>query len=153
MRVMAIIMTSMFLIVFLFSGAFAQDNPAGSPLGKSTKIMLAVEGNEYPAILHANAAARDFISRLPLAVSLSRGSRDYCGGIAPLKYDPQQVQNGYRNGELAYWVPGEDFVIFMEKEETGASVKGVVVLGELSGDFQSLFDLGNSVEVRVRLAN
>lgn len=41
----------------------------------------------------------------------------------------------------------------MEKEETGASVKGVVVLGELSGDFQSLFDLGNSVEVRVRLAN
>lgn len=94
MRVMAIIMTSMFLIVFLFSGAFAQDNPAGSPLGKSTKIMLAVEGNEYPAILHANAAARDFISRLPLAVSLSQA----VGIIAAVLRRLNMILNRFKMG-------------------------------------------------------
>ena len=122
------------------------------PQDGCTKITLTIEGKDYPAILYANMTARDLISRLPLTLSLNRGGRDYCGDISPLQYDRQQVQQGYRNGELAYWVPGQDFVIFLEKEETGARVDGVVVIGKMSVNLLSLFNLGNSIEVSISLA-
>lgn len=111
--------------------------------------MLAIEGREYPAILYNNPAANGLLSRLPATVSLNRGGRDYCGDIPAIKYDQPQVQNGYRNGQLAYRIPGQDFVIFIEKEETGAAVDGVVVLGELTGDYQPLFNLGRSITVGI----
>ena len=43
-------------------------------------------------------------------------------------------------------------MIFIEKEESGTSVDGVVVLGELTGDYQTLFKLGRSITVKLTKA-
>lgn len=152
MQIIQTIFVSMVMVLSFSTVGFAQEgSPSGSRDG-NTRIALTIEGKEYPAILYANVATRDLISRLPLTVSLNRGGRDYCGDISALKYDQTQVQNGYRNGQLAYWITGQDFVIFIEREESGASVDGVVVLGELSTDFQTLFTLGRSIQVHIALA-
>lgn len=146
---MRTILTTLAAVLTIFSlsmAAYAQNGD------ESGKITLTIEGKEYSAVLYDNPAARDLLSRLPATVSLNRGGRDYCGDIPALKYDQTQVQNGYRNSQLAYWIPGQDFVIFIEKEETGASVGGVVVLGELTGDYQSLFQLGRSIAVNIARA-
>ena len=142
MRTVLRILAAVLTVLSLSTAAFAQG-------GQVVKIMLTIEGRDYPAILYDNPAAKDLLSRLPLTVSLNRGGRDYCGDIPTIKYDQAQVQKGYRNGQLAYWISGQDFVIFIEKEESGASVDGVVVLGELTGDYQTLFNLGRSITVAI----
>ncbi|MEG6501547.1 MULTISPECIES: cyclophilin-like fold protein [unclassified Desulfovibrio] len=146
MHTIKISLFAMAIILLMCLTAFAQQ---GDSQEKSTKIALTIEGSTYSAVLYDNAAAKDLIAKLPLTVSLNRGNRDYCGDISPLQYSREQVQKGYRNGELAYWIPGQDFVIFIEKEETGASVDGVVVLGAMTSDIQPLFSLGRSIQVRI----
>lgn len=145
MRTILTILAAVLTIFSLSTAAYAQN-------GKGVKIVLTIEGREYQAVLYDNPAANDLLSRLPATVSLNRGGRDYCGDIPALKYDQAQVQNGYCNGQLAYWIPGQDFVIFIEKEESGTSVDGVVVLGELTGDYQTLFKLGRSITVKLTKA-
>lgn len=152
MQIAQVIFMALVMVLSFSAASFAQDGSPSGSQDRSTKIVLTIGGKEYPAVLYDNVAARELKARLPLTVSLNRGGRDYCGDIPALKYDEAQVQNGYRNGQLAYWIPGQDFVIFIEKEESGANVNGVVVLGEISVDFQPLFSLGRSVQVGMALA-
>lgn len=112
-------------------------------------ITLTIEGQKYAAVLYDNPAATELASRLPQTLTLGRGGRDYCGDISPLQYEQGQIQTGYRNGQLAYWIPGQDFVIFMEREESSSSVDGVVILGEIHSDFSPLFALGRSIQVTI----
>ena len=142
------------LALFLSSAltVLAQENIMPKQSEEMAKIVLDIDGNYLSAILYDNVAANDLLARLPLTLRLNRGGRDYCGDVNALKYEESQVQKGYRNGELAYWIPGQDFVIFMEKEETGASVDGVVVLGRMTSDFSSLLSLDRSIQVKISLA-
>ena len=94
------------LVVFMlclgFAGMASGQNAVPGHAGEGgAKIILTSEGENYPAILHTNTAARGLLARLPVTLSLNRGIRDYCGDIAALKYAQSQVQNGYRNGALA----------------------------------------------------
>lgn len=102
-------------------------------------ISVTVAGKSFPSVLYNNAAAKDLLSRLPATFSLSRGSRDYCGDVGtPLTYEKHDVQRGYRNGDIAYWIPGNDFVIFTDLEENSDEVEGCVILGHFQGDLGKL---------------
>lgn len=140
---------AMLATVFLSATAFAQDSASPS-VQDGTAVILSIDGTDYKATLYNTPAANELLARLPLALSLNRGGRDYCGGMNPVSYDQKQVQSGYRNGQLAYWIPGQDFVIFLEGEENGSSVQGVVPLGEMTDSFQPLLGLGRTIQVRIQ---
>ena len=59
------------------------------------------------------------------------------------------MQRGYRNGDLAWWLTGNDFVIFTEREESSGEVEGCVILGRLLGGVEEIRDMGRSIEVTV----
>lgn len=97
-----------------------------------TNITVTVGNTAFPGVLYDNAAAKELLSRLPAHFSLSQGSRDYCGNMGTvLPHEEKDVQRGYRNGDLAWWLPGNDFVIFTEREESSGEVEGCVILGRL----------------------
>lgn len=125
-------------------------SPKNSPEG-STKITLTIGNKVIPAILYNNPPAKDLMARLPVTVSLNRGPVDYCGGIAPIKYGKDDLQTGYHNGDLAYWIPGQDFVIFTEKEETSSKVSDLVIIGQISIDIREVRDLGSTIKVTIAL--
>lgn len=115
-----------------------------------TNITVTVENASVPGVLYDNAAAKELLSRLPAHFSLSRGSRDYCGNMGtPLPHDEKDVQSGYRNGDLAWWLPGNDFVIFTEREESSGEVEGCVILGRLLSGVEEIRDMGRSITVTV----
>lgn len=148
MKNLTIFLTAIFAVLSLTQGALADSK--GKP--NITPILITIDNQAYATELYDNPATLDLIGRLPLTLSLSRGGCDYCGDIKALEYVENQVQNGYQNGDLAYWVPGQDFVIFLEKAETGESVTGVVVLGRMLDDYTSLFNLERSIEITLTLA-
>ncbi len=115
-----------------------------------TNITVTVGNASFPGVLYDNAAANELLSRLPVNFSLSRGSRDYCGNMGtPLPHEEKDVQNGYRNGDLAWWLPGNDFVIFTEREENSGEVEGCVILGRLLSGGEEIRDMGRSITVTV----
>ena len=117
----------------------------------SVKITLTIGNKVVPAILHNTTPARDLVAKLPVTVSLNRGPVDYCGGIAPIHYEKNDVQAGYRSGDLAYWIPGQDFVIFTETKEGSSGTPDLVILGHISTDIQAVRDLGSTIEVVIAL--
>ena len=126
--------------------ALSQHSPEGS-----TKITLTIENKVVPAILYGNATANALKARLPVTVSLNRGAVDYCGGIDSLNYGEDDVQAGYRSGDLAYWIPGQDFVIFTENKENASGTQDLVVLGQVKADIKGIRDLGNTIKVTIAL--
>ena len=115
-----------------------------------TNITVTVGNASFPGVLYDNAAARELFSRLPVNFSLSRGSRDYCGNMGtPLPHEEKDVQNGYRNGDLVWWLPGNDCVIFTEREESSSEVEGCVILGRLLSGVEEIRDMGRSITVTV----
>jgi len=141
----------LFLFVAVRSPAKAADSGSKPSAGGSTKVTLTIGNKVVPAVLYNSTAAKNLMSRLPITVSLNKGSRDYCGGIDPLNYEKNEVQTGYRNGDLAYWIPGQDFVIFTEGEETSFEVPDVIILGHINVGVEGLKGLGHTVKVSIAL--
>jgi hypothetical protein len=117
----------------------------------STPITLTIENKVFPALLYNTAPAKELMARLPVTVSLNRGPVDYCGGIAPIDYGADDVQTGYRRGDLAYWIPGQDFVIFTENKENASGAPDLVVLGQINADIKGIQGLGSTIEVTIAL--
>jgi hypothetical protein len=106
---------------------------------------------KYTGVFAAMSANIIFGLNIPVTVFLNRGPIDYCGGIDPLNYGGDDVQTGYHNGDLAYWIPGQDFVIFTEKEETSSKVSDLVIIGQISTDIREVRDLGSTIKVTIAM--
>ena len=122
----------------------------------STPITLTIENKVIPAILYNRATAKELLAKLPHKVRLGRGPVDYCGGMGfNIKYTKQEAQDGFRNGELAYWIPGGDFVIFIDKEEESLSVsQDCIMIGKLTkpADLEIIKKMKGSIEVLIQPA-
>ena len=140
------------LLSFSICGTVQASN-AGSKTSheNGTRITLTIGDTVIPAILHNTTPAKDLVSMLPVTVSLNRGPVDYCGGIAPIHYEKEDVQAGYHSGDLAYWIPGRDFVIFTETQATASGAPDLVIIGQISTDIQAVRDLGSTIEVTIAL--
>ncbi|BBO74226.1 hypothetical protein DSCW_16430 [Desulfosarcina widdelii] len=146
--------SAVMLMLLSFAGcSTVHASNAGSKTSNEngTKITLTIGNTVIPAILHNTAPARDLAAMLPVTVSLNRGPVDYCGGFAPMHYEKKDVQAGYRSGDLAYWIPGRDFVIFTETKEASSGNPDLVILGQISTDIQAVRDLGSTIKVTIDL--
>ena len=122
-------------------------------VGKRTNITLTIGNTVLTAYLNNTTAAQDLISHLPLKVKLLDSDNDYCGDInPPLAYKKEEVQFGYKNGDLAFWTAGNDFVIFVKDEEKSANTGNLVIIGKVTGGLEKIPALGNSIEVTIALA-
>ena len=119
----------------------------------SVKITLTIGNKVVPAILYNTPPAKDLVDKMPVTVSLNRGPVDYCGGIAPVAYTENDMQAGYRAGDLAYWIPGQDFVIFTENKNDASGSPDLVILGEVSTDIKEIRELGSTIDVAIALGN
>ena len=136
----------------------AVDLPAKStsePTGQSNadnnqdaEIALIINGNEIAATLNRSKAAKSLYDQLPITVSLNDSDNDFCGGTLDIDYDSSEVHNGYQNGELAYWPPAKNFVIFRSGEESSADTGNIVTLGQIK-NLDDLAGLSGTIEVQI----
>ena len=137
-------------LVALFSVAssvFAASAPKGA-----TPVTLTIGNQVFKAWLNDSAPAKSLIARLPLEVTLNDSDNDFCGGNVPLKWSASDVKHGYKNGELAFWTPANNFVIFVHGEERSAGVGDLVSLGMIVEPLEKLRALSGRITVKIALA-
>ena len=143
---------TLMLLSFAICSIVQASNAGSKPSHENgPKITLTIGSIVLPAILHNTTLAKDLVATLPVTVSLNRGPVDYCGGIAPIHYEKKDVQAGYRSGDLAYWIPGQDFVIFTETKAASSEAPDLVIIGQISTDILAVRDLGSTIEVTIAL--
>lgn len=145
MSILKKILLLMIPVLMAISGVSAEDAE------NSVDITMTIGDLVIPAKLNNTEAAKDLLSRLPYTVRLNRGSVDFCGSIEPLKYAPEDMQDGWEYGDFMWMPDGDWFVIFTDGMETYGQGKWLV-LGHMDDVWEQLKDMKGSIEIKIDLA-
>lgn len=125
--------------------------PSGN-IDETTPITLTIGDTVLNGYLNNSTPAQSLISQLPLTVTLGDSDNDFCGGSLDIEYSESDVQSGYKNGDLAFWTPASNFVIFVNEEESSANTGNLVILGKITESQDVLDALEGRLDVTIALA-
>jgi hypothetical protein len=115
----------------------------------TTRLTLTIGEERFGATLEASAAARDLLAQLPVTVEMTdHGGVEKTGPLpAPLSLDGQPEGADPDVGDLGYYSPGDDLVLYYGDQ---GYYPGIVVLGRLDdGVARRIGALDGSVTVTV----
>jgi hypothetical protein len=97
------------------------------------KIQISINGQHLQATLDDSAASRDLVAQLPQSIDMrDHGGVEKTGHLsAPLSLDGQPSGTDPEVGDVGYYAPGNDFVLYYGDR---SYFEGIVVLGRLDRD-------------------
>ena len=97
------------------------------------KIRISTNGQQFEATLNDSAASRDLITQLPQTLDMrDHGGVEKTGHLkAPLSSDGQPSGADPDIGDVGYYAPGNDLVLYYGDQ---SYYDGIVILGHLDGD-------------------
>lgn len=116
-----------------------------------TNIILTINGKALKGYLNASEPAESFKVQLPKTVRLNDSGNDFCGDNIDVKYKNSDISKGYKNGDIAFWPPAHNFVIFKNGQEHSQTTGDLVILGHIT-ESQSVLDaLEGNLEVKIEV--
>jgi hypothetical protein len=115
------------------------------------RIRIRMGDQSVTATLNNSEAARDLVAILPVSIQMrDHLRREKTGRIPKPLSERTQGSPTYEKGDLGYWRPGGNFVIFYRHDGLTIPSPGIVLLGKLDAGAE-VFDLPGSVNVTVEL--
>jgi hypothetical protein len=115
------------------------------------KIRLKVEDTVITATLIDSKTARDFISLLPLTLTMNDLFRREKFGHLPRAISKEGKRtHTYEVGDVAYWPPGPDVVLFYRNDGQEIPDPGIIVIGKIDSGVEAI-NVPGSVRVTVEL--
>lgn len=74
-----------------------------------------------------------------------------CTDSLDIEYSESDVTSGYQNGDLVFWTPASNFVIFVSAEENSANTGNLVKLGHITSPQEMLDALEGQIDVTIAL--
>lgn len=114
---------------------------------RTMKINVRVESKLMTATLVDNATAREFVSLLPLTVTMrDLFHREKYGRLPRPISEHAKRTRSYEVGDIVYWSPGPDVAIYYRQDGESIPSPGIIAIGKLDGDAKAL-DVPGSVKV------
>ena len=116
------------------------------------KIKISVAGKVLTATLVDNETARDFVSLLPLNLSLNDlFGREKFGNLPKALSEKGPRTHAYEVGDIAYWSPAHDVAIYYRQDSESIPSPGIIPIGTIDGGTE-VFNVPASVKVTIELA-
>jgi hypothetical protein len=134
------------------NGSFAEKAAfvTGAAAEDAQRIRIRIGDQTVTATLNSSEAARDLIAMLPLSIRMRDHLRREKTGPIPGPLSEREGSPTYQSGDLGYWRPGGNFVIFYRHDGLTIPSPGIVLLGRVNSGAET-FDVPGSVEVTVEL--
>ena len=115
------------------------------------KIRLSVNNKVLTATLADNKTARDFISLLPLTLTMNDlfGREKYARLPRAISQEGKRTHT-YEIGDIAYWSPGPDVAIYYRQDGDKIPEPGIIVIGKIDSGVEAL-NVAGSVKVTIEL--
>ena len=115
------------------------------------KIRLKVEDTAITATLIDSKTTQDFISLLPLTLTMNDLFRREKFGHLPRAISNEGKRtHTYEVGDVAYWPPGPDVVLFYRNDGQEIPGPGIIVIGKIDSGVEAI-NVPGSVRVTVEL--
>jgi hypothetical protein len=115
------------------------------------RIRIRMDDQTVTATLNDGEAARDLVSMLPVSIQMrDHLRREKTGRIPRPLSERTQGSPTYEKGDLGFWRPGGNFVIFYRHDGLTIPSPGIVLLGKLDSGAE-VFDVPGAVGVTVEL--
>src|SRR5437773_11997047 len=111
------------------------------------KIRITVNGKATTATLLDSDTTRDFISLLPLTLTMDDlFGREKFGHLPRAISTDGKRTHTYEVGDVAYWSPGPDVAIYYRHDGEKIPAPGIIAIGKMDSGAQAL-DMPGSVRV------
>src|SRR5213078_5029407 len=115
------------------------------------KIRLRIDNKVLTATLADNKTARDFVSLLPLTLTMNDlFGREKFGHLPRAISDKGKRTHTYQIGDLAYWSPGPDVAIYYHHDGEQIPDPGIIVIGKIDSGVAPL-NVRGSVKVAMEV--
>jgi hypothetical protein len=116
------------------------------------KINIKIGGKLLTATLADNTTARDFVSVLPLNVSMNDlFGREKYGDLPKALSESGPRISTYQVGDVAYWSPDHQFAVYYHHDGESIPSPGIIPIAKINGDTKA-FNVPGSVKVTIELA-
>src|SRR5256714_15176251 len=110
-----------------------------SPLKPDMKITLKIEDKVLTATLVDSKTTRDFVSLLPLTLTMNDLFRREKFAHLPRAISERGKRtHTYEVGELIYWSPGPDVAIYYKQDGEALPNPGIIVIGKIDSSAEAL---------------
>jgi hypothetical protein len=116
------------------------------------KININIGGKILTASLADNATARDFVSVLPLNVSMNDlFGREKYSDLPKALSENGPRKNRYEVGDIAYWSPDHQFAVYYRQDGQSIPSPGIIPIAKIDVGTEA-FNVPDSVKVTIELA-
>ncbi len=116
-------------IIFSAATAFVTVASAES----AQRIRIRMGDQTVTATLNSSEAARDLVAMFPLSIRMRDHLRREKTGPLPRPLSERtKASPNYRSGDLGFWRPGGNFVIFHRHDGLTIPSPGIVLLGRIN---------------------
>ncbi len=144
------ILITLALAATLGQAASGTDNTTTSRT-PAMKIRLSVNNKVLTATLADNKTARDFISLLPLTLTMNDlfGREKYARLPRAISQEGKRTHT-YEIGDIAYWSPGPEVAIYYRQDGDKIPEPGIIVIGKMDSGVEAL-NVPGYVKVTIEL--
>ena|SRR5436190_4590715 len=116
------------------------------------KINIKIGGKTVRATLADNATARNFVSVVPLTLSMKDlFGREKYAALPKALSEKGPRSSRYEVGDVAYWSPSHDLAVYYHQAGESIPSPGIIPIAKIDGGAES-FNVPGSVNVIVELA-
>jgi hypothetical protein len=125
---------------------------APSETSHNMKINLKISGKTLTATLADNPTAQDFVSLLPLKVSMNDlFGREKYGDLPRGISETGPRTHSYHVGDIAYWLPDHQLAVYYRQDNQTIPSPGVIPVAKMDAGIEA-FQVPGSVKVTIERA-
>jgi hypothetical protein len=147
--ILAVLLISIFSIATISEAQSMKKE--GLKKSDSMKIRLRVKDKIITATLIDSKTTRDFISLLPLTLTMNDLFRreKYANLPRAISTEGERAYT-FEVGDIAYWSPGPDVAIYYRHDDQRIPEPGIIVIGRVDSGVET-FNVTGSIKVTVEL--
>ena len=125
---------------------------APSETSHNMKINIKISGKTLTATLADNPTARDFVSLLPLKISMNDlFGREKYSDLPRAISETGPGTHGYHVGDIAYWSPDHQLAVYYRQDDQTIPSPGIIPVAKIDAGIEA-FQVPGSVKVTIERA-
>jgi hypothetical protein len=142
----------LFSTLLLVGSLVAVDASKAGERTTNMKIRISIADKVVTATVADNATARDFVSVLPLKVSMKDlFGREKYANLPKALSEKGPRTTSYEVGDIAYWSPAHDVAIYYKQGGESIPSPGIIPIAKIDAGAEA-FNVPGSLKVMIEIA-